>query len=149
MRTLFHHKRKTKMKRSIYQSRRATPTRRTTRAQRAGRVSLRGTMRLSHGMVFGLALFSLCAVYVVIVNTAAVKGAEIRTLEKRIAALQKAQQEYTLQEAALRSLARGVGDDDAALERVEAQDVRVIAAVDSTLSPRDESDYANVVAVAQ
>ncbi len=59
----------------------------------------------SHGWmvpVVSLGIFGILVAYVGVVNASAVKGGEIRKLEKRIERLEKRSEELALQEAALR-----------------------------------------------
>lgn len=111
-------------KKSYNKVRRRTPLR---RAQSSKRISLRGMIRLSHGMIFGLTLFSLFATYLFIVNDVAIKGTEIRTLERHIVALKETIEEREIEEAQLRSLAHLKEDD--VLEFIVAEEIRIIAIV--------------------
>ncbi len=83
--------------------------------------------RFSHGAMFGLVLFALFSGYLLIVNDVAAKGSDIRTLEKRIAMLEKSIEEQTIHEARLRALVDPNDNDD--FEAISREDVRIITAV--------------------
>ncbi len=106
---------------------------------------MRGRVRLSYGVFFGGALFGILGAYLVVVNTAASKGAEIRLLERRIATLQERVSQHRIQEAQLRTLARS--DEESALEPIATGDVRVIVVAGDAAQPAMD-DHA-VVAIAQ
>lgn len=80
---------------------------------------------MSHSMVFGGALFGLFAVYVFVVNNAAVKGTEIRDLERRITQLEESVEDQSLHEARLRSLIDP--SEGGALAAVAPEEVRIVA----------------------
>ena len=110
--------------------------------------TLRGRVQLSYGALFGGALFGILGAYLVVVNTVATKGAEIRSLERRIAALQETVAQKRIQEAQLRTFVRSDEAGEAnTLAFVAAEEVRVIVVTGDTAQP--VMDEHAVVAIAR
>ncbi len=105
---------------------------------------LRGRIRLSYSVLFSSMLFGILGAYLAIVNTVASKGAEIRSLERRIATLQESVTQKKIHEAQLRTLARS--DEESTLASVVTKDMRVIVVAND--DKQSATSHA-VVAIAQ
>ncbi len=77
------------------------------------------------GAVAVLSMFGVVATYVSVVNASAVKGDEIRDLERRIASAQESAENLSVKEAQLRAFVAPA--EDAQFVAVDASKIRVIS----------------------
>lgn len=96
---------------------------------------------VSHILLSILVMFGVVATYVSVVNASAVKGDEIRDLERSIAVARESAEQLAVDEAQLRSFATPA--ENVGFVPVDAQSMRVIT-VDSASTARTD-----VVAFAQ
>ncbi len=87
-----------------------------------------------------LSIFGVVATYVGVVNASAVKGDEIRDLERKIATAQELAEKLAVKEAALRSFVTPA--EDAQFVVVDASEIK-------TITIQVDGDFVETVALAQ